>query len=322
VVRLVLTVIAAELSYRFVEVPIRNGAFTRWRQRLRRREGVRRRAGPVALAGAAGLILVAVNTVGASGTSSLEQLTSQGDDASAGTASAAFTTTTTDPTVAPPTSSVSSGSVAGVEGTASATSLAPTTAGPTTSPDPRAKTITVLGDSVLLGAKDQMTAELQASGYSVDYRAVPALMVHIASKDLLAADTPVGETVICGLGHNSLWERDRANYDKWARKFDNEADTLIQTLESLGAKRIIWVTLREPSESVIPPSGMKQFRAYVWYFPYVNERLRLLPQRHPDVVLADWAAVSNQKGLTYDAMHLTKSGTRLMIDTIRSAGGL
>jgi hypothetical protein len=67
---------------------------------------------------------------------------------------------------------------------------------------------------------------------------------------------------------------------------------------------------------------MKQFRAYVWYFPYVNERLRLLPQRHPDVVLADWAAVSNQKGLTYDAMHLTKSGTRLMIDTIRSAGGL
>jgi hypothetical protein len=27
-----------------------------------------------------------------------------------------------------------------------------------------------------------------------------------------------------GLGHNSLWERDRANYDKWARKFDGEAD--------------------------------------------------------------------------------------------------
>ena len=37
-------------------------------------------------------------------------------------------------------------------------------------------------------------------------------------------------------------------------------------------------------------------------------------------MLADWAAVSNQSGLTYDAMHLTKSGIRLMIDTIRSAG--
>ena len=37
-------------------------------------------------------------------------------------------------------------------------------------------------------------------------------------------------------------------------------------------------------------------------------------------MLADWAAVSNQAGLTYDAMHLTKSGIRLMIDTIRTAG--
>jgi hypothetical protein len=60
----------------------------------------------------------------------------------------------------------------------------------------------------------------------------------------------------------------------------------------------------------------------VWYFPYVNERLRLLVQRHPDVILADWAAVSNREGLTYDAMHLTGSGIRLMIDTIRTAGGI
>ncbi len=331
VVRLALTVIAAELSYRFVEVPIRNGAFTRWRHRLRHREGVRRRAGPIVLAGAAGMILVAVNTVGASGTSSLDQLTSQGADTPTTLLPPLTTTTTTvagaDTTVTaagPPAGTVAG--VAAVAGTAASNPPAPTTAAPTaaptTVPDPRVRTITVLGDSVLLGAKDQMTAELEASGYSVDYRAIPALMLHNATKDLLAANTPVGETVICGLGHNSLWERDRANYDKWAKKFDGEADTLIQTLESLGAKRIIWVTLREPSESVIPPSGMKQFRAYVWYFPYVNERLRLLPPRHPEVVLADWAAVSNEKGLTYDAMHLTKSGTRLMIDTIRAAGGL
>ena len=39
VLRLALTAIAAELSYRYVEVPIRNGAFTRWRQRLARRQG-------------------------------------------------------------------------------------------------------------------------------------------------------------------------------------------------------------------------------------------------------------------------------------------
>ena len=48
----------------------------------------------------------------------------------------------------------------------------------------------------------------------------------------------------------------------------------------------------------------------------------LLVARHPDVVLADWAAVSNASGLTYDAMHLTSEGIRLMIDTIRQAGGI
>ena len=63
VLRLVLTVIAAELSYRYVEVPIRNGAFARWRRRLARRHGARRRTGPIVLASVAGLLLLAVNTV-------------------------------------------------------------------------------------------------------------------------------------------------------------------------------------------------------------------------------------------------------------------
>jgi peptidoglycan/LPS O-acetylase OafA/YrhL len=291
VLRLALTVGAAELSYRYVEVPIRNGAFRRWRERLSRRHGARKRTGPIVLAASAGLILVAVNTVGATGTSSMDELIGQGTIPPASTLvpiAAPTTSTAVDPAATPPRAG--------------------------------AGTVTVLGDSVLLGAKDQITAELQASGYTVDYRAKAAEMIHQGNTSLLDVGTPVGETVVVGLGHNSLWERDRASYDKWARKFDGEADDLIQTLESLGAKKIIWVTLREPSESVIPPAGRKQFDAYVWYFPYVNERLRLLPQRHPDVILADWAAVSNQSGLTYDAMHLTKSGIRLMIDTIRSAG--
>jgi peptidoglycan/LPS O-acetylase OafA/YrhL len=304
VLRLGLTVIAAELSYHYVEVPIRNGAFTRWRKRLSRRQGARKRTGPIALAGAAGLILVAVNTVGAAGTSSIDQLTAEGG---------APVTTAADPPAAAATTSAPAPGVSPVAAAVPPTSLAA---------DARAKTITVLGDSVLLGAEDELTADLTASGYTVVYEAKAAEMVHQANNALIAANAPVGETVIVGLGHNSLWERDRANYDKWARKFDREADALIATLESLGAKRIIWVTLREPSADVIPPAGRKQFQAYVWYFPYVNERLRRLAQRHPDVTLADWAAVSNRTGLTYDAMHLTKSGTRLMIDTIRSAGGL
>ena len=107
------------------------------------------------------------------------------------------------------------------------------------------------------------------------------------------------------------------------RKFDREADELIATLESLGAKKIVWVTLREPSESVIPPEGRKQYEAYVWYFPYVNERLDAA--RRPATRTScspTGPPCPTSPGLTYDAMHLTSSGIRLMIDTIRQAGGI
>jgi hypothetical protein len=273
----------------------------------------------------AGLLLIAVNavSVGAGGSAGEDQLLGQGADVPAATdvVDPALGTESTLPTAG----SVTETTVAtdGTPASSVAGAVAPTTAaGPPTTLSVAARTITVLGDSVLLGAQDQLTAELQASGYIVDYRARPALMLHQSNNDLIGANTPVGDTVIIGLGHNSLWERDRANFDNWARKFDREADALITTVESLGAKKIIWVTLREPSESVIPPEGRNQYEAYVWYFPYVNERLDLVPTRHPDVVLADWAAVSNESGLTYDAMHLTSSGIRLMIDTIRQAGGI
>ncbi len=182
--------------------------------------------------------------------------------------------------------------------------------------------ITVLGDSVLLGAEEPLTAELVADGYGVDFRATPAWMLDDANDEIAAEGRPVGPVVVLGVGHNTLWERDRVDYERWAARFDRQADELLATLRSLGAQRFVWITLREPDRSVIPEMGQKQYDQYVWYFPYVNERLDLLIQRNPDVVLADWAAVSNQPGLTYDAMHLTGDGTRLMIDTIRGAGNI
>jgi hypothetical protein len=193
---------------------------------------------------------------------------------------------------------------------------------PPTTPPPPDPTVTVLGDSVLLGVEGAFVDELTADGHVVDYRARPAMMLHQATDRLEVADRPIGETVIIGLGHNTLWERDRANFEYWAEKFDREAEELVATAERRGAERIVWVTLREPSAAVIPPEGREQFDRFVWYFPYVNERLDALVAKHPDVVLADWAAVSDAPGLTYDAMHLTPDGIRLMIDTIRQAGGI
>jgi hypothetical protein len=128
--------------------------------------------------------------------------------------------------------------------------------------------------------------------------------------------------VIIGLGYNSLWERDRRDYDTWAAAFDRDVDQLLSTLRSLGGTRFVWVTLREPAPENIPAMGKEQERLYVWYFPYVNERLGLVPSRHPDAVLADWAAVSDVAGVTYDAIHLSEGGKGLMLRTILPAAGL
>ena len=73
--------------------------------------------------------------------------------------------------------------------------------------------ITVLGDSVLIGAEEQLTAELVADGYGVDYRATPAWMLDDANDEIAADGRPVGPVVVLGVGHNTLWERDRVDYD-------------------------------------------------------------------------------------------------------------
>jgi len=300
VVRLVLTVIAAELSYRFVEVPIRSGAIGRWRDRLAAGDDRRRRDSPVAFAGASAiLLLVAVSTLGASESRGAQLLVDQDvvPPPAAGAAAAAGP-------VAP-------------AGAATATGAA----GLAARPQP-GDTITVLGDSVLLGVEEQMTSELVAAGYGVDFRAEPAWMVDNATDEIDAAGRRVGSTVVINLGHNALWERDRANFDDWAEEFDRHADELLATLRDLGAERFVWVNMGVPDRSLVPEMGQRQYDLYLWYFPYVNERLDVLVERHPDVVLADWAAGANQPGLTYDAMHLTGDGIRLMIDTVRTAGGI
>jgi len=308
-IRLALTVAAAELSYGFVEVPIRNGAIGRWRARATGYGWVRRRLSPIAAGVAAGLLLVAVNTLAVDGSRAEQQLVGQ--------------------VVVAPEGSLGPGDAerapgAPAEGEPADTRRGQGRAGTSTTTSrvrpPVDATVTMIGDSVLVGAGEQMTTELAADGYTVDYRAQPAWMLDEASAEIEAEGRAVGSTVIVGLGHNSIWERDRANFADWAREFDLHADDLLQTLRRFGAKQIVWVTLREPSQSNVPEMGERQFEQYVWYFPYVNERLDALVQRNPDVVLADWAAVSNRPDVTYDAMHLTGQGIRLMIDTIRTAG--
>lgn len=312
--RLALTVVAAEVSYRYVEVPVRRGALRRWFASLGGGAGPGRDARRRVAAAALVAIAVVASHVG----TSLAGATRPIDEVERAVRFGQV--------AAPPTGEVQpTGGNAGVQAGPASTAVEAGSNVPGVVPTPvtvAPRTVTMLGDSVLLGARPSLIGELGADGWTVDFRGEPALMLKEAAQDLRAAGQPVGDVVVVGLGYNTLWEKNRRNYDQWAERFDTEADALVDVLRELGARRIVWVTLREPSAEVVPAKGRTQYRRYAWYFPYVNERLRQLDQREADVVLADWAAVSNRSGLTYDAIHLSGEGVRLMIDVIRTAAGV
>jgi hypothetical protein len=181
----------------------------------------------------------------------------------------------------------------------------------------RAQRATVLVDSVLLGAAPTVRATRPC--WRVSVRGRPALMVGLAQRALRARGRRVAPLAIVGLGYNSLWERGGRRFAHWAARFDREAISLIRTLRHRGARQIVWVTLREPTAAMVPPAGLGQLRRYSYYFPWVNQRLRRLARRRRDVVLADWRAASDRRGLTYDAIHTNTRGSRVMARTIWGA---
>jgi lysophospholipase L1-like esterase len=146
----------------------------------------------------------------------------------------------------------------------------------------------------------------------------PAIMVRILDEELQAR-RGVAPLVIVGVGYNSLWERGRRNYSRWAAEFDRRAKSLLATLKVRGAEQFVWVTLRQARRGVIPASAFWQFDRYAWYFPYVNQRLRRLDGLRGDLTLARWGAVANRPGITYDAIHLNPKGAALMARTIKEA---
>lgn len=126
----------------------------------------------------------------------------------------------------------------------------------------------------------------------------------------------VGSVVVVGLAYNSLFEKDRRNYELWTGLWDRSAERLVFDLKACGAKKIVWVTLREPAPELVTEAGRDQFERYAWFFPYANERIVALARRHPDIALADWRAISNVPNITKDLIHLNPAGVELMTQTI------
>ena len=178
----------------------------------------------------------------------------------------------------------------------------------------RARRVTVLADSVLLG------------GISALERALPCWRMRHSGRTMINVvqtrqELPrrVAPLVVIGLGYNTYWDLDRRLYRQWAAQFDRDARDLLRALRRRGARQFVWVTARETNRRNTPQRYWYELRRWS-YFPYINERLRPLDRRRDDLVLADWNKVSGRLlWPTFDGIHLNRRGARLMATTIRDA---
>ncbi len=299
VFRMALTFGAAELSFRYVETPLRKGAIGRWYHDLRSSAGERRRALAARGMTVAGVFSVLVLLLGvglhrattspdraeielaatAGGDSDLASIPTAepGDDPSAPVSTEPATTD-------PPTTT----SAPGVSGT-------PATAVPSTTPQSTAPTTAVpagqtnalaVGDSVMLGAQSALVAAMP--GIRVDakvgrqFSAVSDVVGWYASEGLIPGP------LVVHAGTNGTFT-------------DADLDRMI---ERAGDRRILLVNAKVAR----PWQGL------------VNERLAAAASRHPNTVLVDWysLASANPQWFAGDGAHLRPDGARAFAELIRS----
>lgn len=184
------------------------------------------------------------------------------------------------------------------------------------------KHVYVITDSVMLGAKSQFLKGLP--DWEVTFDGRPAIQIRQALKEYTLSRRDIGPVAVVALGYNTLWEKDRKNFTRWADMFDKHVEEMLAALKERGAKKIVWVYLRELTREMITTGGvsLSQYNRYAWYFPYVNERLKAIKERHPEMAIADWAAAAHVPGVTYDAIHLNGPGANLMVEVVKTAMGV
>ena len=197
----------------------------------------------------------------------------------------------------------------------------PALAGPALNPSWE-KHVYVVTDSVMLGAKPAFIKAMSDLGWQVTFTGRPALMIRKGLEEYVRQQSSTGPVAVVALGYNSLWEKDRHNFKRWSDLFDKSVEDMLAALKERGARKIVWVTLRELTPDLVSGgTAVSQLHKYAWYFPYVNERLRAIKARHPEMTIADWSAAAQQTGLTYDAIHLNPRGGELMTAVVKAAIG-
>ena len=298
VLALALTAVACEISYRFIEMPIRRRHVGRWWRRLQ----AARDPAPRRVIAAVGAGCVALSVFAAANLATAElkpneiaQSLDQGQNAVtdlddivatttpitvAGLPGAGSTPTTVAQTAAPPASSAP-GAVGNPAPTTTPTTTPPTTGAPA---DP-IETLAI-GDSVMLGAAQALADE----GITVDAQVSRQMVDMVPVVQALREQGRLGDAVVVHLGTNG----------------DISDDTLTSFFRALrGVPKVLVLLVSAPGKPWIGPN---------------NEKLSALPARFPNVEVVDWPEFASRctgDCLYDDGIHLKPDGQRRYAEVVR-----
>lgn len=289
-----LTLVAAELSYRYIEMPIRRGALGNiWKQlRTNGISSFTRRTQIIAASCLAALVVVAsaLLTIPATDATTYLNGATQVGTEDLTTASAPAPATTTTDTGAPasqpaPNATAASAPAGGEVPVAPDPSLAaPIKPGE----DLTKRPITAVGDSVMLGARDALIAVMPKATVDAEVSR-QALPTYQRLKDRIAAGK-LAQVVVLHVGTNGP-------------AYEKDLRAAVKNLSDRG--RVVLVTAHMPDK----------------WMEESNTSIRNVAKDFPNVRLADWAAASegHREYFVFDGTHLTGPGGRAYAQTITAA---
>jgi hypothetical protein len=189
-----------------------------------------------------------------------------------------------------------SGAPASIAPTAPTTTAAPTTTTirrdvPGSQLPPGAATIHVLGDSVTLGSKASMPGAFP--GWTLTFDSKESRRIDQGTDIVKSANGIMGRVLVVHLCTN------------WGgNDFGAAAADLMASLTNVD--RVVWVTCTPWIPAV----------------DSADDAIRALPSLYPNVVVADWAAISRTPGYTYDdGLHLKTAGSDALAALIAATVG-
>ena len=305
-----LTLLAAEASYRWIEMPFREGRVLRWAVAARELRGGRR--GVVFAGGTVSALAVLMLSVTVARARMPEPppylavprvnavLSAQDVRAGELMPNATVTQISTATPTTTPNENTQPASVIGplppgtsLDGSVLATATeAPrvVTPPPVSTVLPAGEMVTALGDSVMLGSANALARALGVVDLDAEVGRSASAVVDVLKQR--AQVGRIGSVVVLQIGDNGALRADRL-------------DDALDLLQGAGVKRIVVVNLRVPR---------------AWEAPN-NALLSALVQRHSNAVLVDWHAASDghPEFLYEDQIHLRPEGAALYASLIADA---